>query len=58
MSSDKVGNYSVRERRLPQRVHDREAMLASLDELASRQARPARGLEYRRAGFWSYQPGA
>jgi glyoxylase-like metal-dependent hydrolase (beta-lactamase superfamily II) len=49
---------TLRERRLPQRVHDREAMLASLDELARRQAAGARILFGHDGEFWKTVPQA
>jgi hypothetical protein len=48
----------LRERRLPQRVHDREAMLASLEELARRQAAGARIFFGHDGEFWKTVPQA
>jgi N-acyl homoserine lactone hydrolase len=49
---------TLRERRLPRRVHDREAMLASLDELARREAAGARIFFGHDGEFWKTVPQA
>ncbi len=49
---------TLRERRLPQRVHDRAAMLASLDRLARLEAGGARIFFGHDAGFWKSVPQA
>jgi N-acyl homoserine lactone hydrolase len=49
---------TLRERRLPQRVHDREAMLASLGELARREAAGARIFFGHDGEFWKTVPQA
>ena len=49
---------TLRERRLPQRVYDREAMRASLDELARREAAGARIFFGHDGEFWKTVPQA
>jgi N-acyl homoserine lactone hydrolase len=49
---------TLRERRLPQRVHDREAMLASLDKLARLEAAGARIFFGHDGEFWKTIPKA
>jgi len=49
---------TLRERRLPQRVHDRDAMRASLDELARLEAAGARIFFGHDAEFWKTVPQA
>jgi glyoxylase-like metal-dependent hydrolase (beta-lactamase superfamily II) len=49
---------TLRERRLPRRVHDREAMLASLDRLAALQATGARIFYGHDPEFWQTVPQA
>jgi glyoxylase-like metal-dependent hydrolase (beta-lactamase superfamily II) len=49
---------TLRERRLPRRVHDREAMLASLDRLAALQAAGARIFFGHDPEFWRTVPQA
>ncbi len=49
---------TLRERRLPQRVHDREAMLASLDRLARLEAAGTRIFFGHDAEFWKSVPQA
>jgi len=49
---------TLRERRLPQRVHDREAMFASLDALARHEAAGARIFFGHDGEFWNTVPQA